>query len=197
MPRITECWKPVPNWSNYEVSNHGRIRRLPYYVRSRGGKRLIRGGAIEPKTLNYQTTVVLHAPGRKERYVSVGRLVLEAFVRLGLPGEVCRHFLNPDTTDNRLENLRWGTPADNAADQVRHYGQHPCVIHLNTAKANTKKFSNKKKKLLKLTPTEVAEIRNLIASDCYSQAAIGKMFSVSQSVVSDIHLDPKYGLAKQ
>ena len=192
MPRITECWKPVPNWSNYEVSNHGRIRRLPYYVRSRGGKRLIRGGAIEPKTLNYQTTVVLHAPGRKERYVSVGRLVLEAFVRLGHPGEVCRHFFNPDTTDNRLENLRWGMPADNAADQVRHYGKHPCTIHLNTQKANAKKSKHKKNRLIKITLETVQRVRELLATGL-SQAKVGHIVNLAQSTVGDISRNPDYG----
>ena len=192
MPQVGELWKSVPDWPSYEVSNQGRVRRFSYYVRSRGGKRLIPSKEIEPRTLNYQTTVVLYAPGRKERYVSVGRLVLEAFVRLGRPGEVCRHFFNPDTTDNRLENLRWGTPADNATDQIRHYGKHPCTIHFNTPKANAKKSKHKKNRLIKITLETVQRVRELLATGL-SQAKVGYIVNLAQSTVGDINRNPDYG----
>jgi hypothetical protein len=51
------------------------------------------------------------------RYVH--RLVLEAFVGPCPEGMECRH-LNGVPADNRLENLRRGTPKENHGDSVRH-----------------------------------------------------------------------------
>ncbi len=49
----------------------------------------------------------------------IARLLLTTFVRLPLPGELARH-LNDHNTDNRLENLAWGTYKQNFADMVRN-----------------------------------------------------------------------------
>src|SRR5262245_4498725 len=35
-------------------------------------------------------------------------------------GMQCRHFPNRDPSDNRLDNLQWGTSKQNAADKVVH-----------------------------------------------------------------------------
>jgi HNH endonuclease len=43
--------------------------------------------------------------------------VLEAFVGARPKGAIARH-LNDDPTDNRLENLMWGTRTENAQDAV-------------------------------------------------------------------------------
>jgi hypothetical protein len=42
-----------------------------------------------------------------------------AFDRMPVPDEQCRH-LNDDGFDNRLENLAWGTQADNWVDRFRN-----------------------------------------------------------------------------
>lgn len=53
-----------------------------------------------------------------QRYVH--QLVLEAFVGPCPPGMECRHFPDRDPTNNRLENIHWGTPKQNAADRDLH-----------------------------------------------------------------------------
>ena len=50
---------------------------------------------------------------------SVHRLVLEAFVGPCPEGMECRH-LNGDPSDNRVENLAWGTHQDNMDDRSKH-----------------------------------------------------------------------------
>jgi hypothetical protein len=58
--------------------------------------------------------------GGTEAYPHVHKLVLEAFTGQPRPeGMVCCH-VNGNPSDNRLENLRWGTLRDNAADKRRH-----------------------------------------------------------------------------
>jgi hypothetical protein len=53
------------------------------------------------------------------RQYSLHRLMLETFVRPPKAREVGRH-LNDDRSDNRLENLAWGTYKDNADDRARN-----------------------------------------------------------------------------
>jgi DNA invertase Pin-like site-specific DNA recombinase len=91
--------------------------------------------------------------------------VLEAFVGECPPGHECRH-LNGNKTDNRVENLAWGTSAENARDRVRHG---------TTTKAGAK-----------LKPDDVSKIRAML-SDGIPQARIAKLFCIGQMTVSDIN----------
>lgn len=54
--------------------------------------------------------------------VYIHRLVLETFIGPCPPGMECRH-LNGNPSDNRLVNLTWGTPHEQALDKLRH-GTH-------------------------------------------------------------------------
>jgi hypothetical protein len=56
---------------------------------------------------------------------SVHRLVLLAFSGHCPPGKEGLHW-DDDPTNNRLENLRWGTPGENQQDCIRN-GNHPKV----------------------------------------------------------------------
>jgi hypothetical protein len=49
----------------------------------------------------------------------VHRLVLEAFVSPCPPGMECRH-LDGNPSNPRLDNLKWGTRAENVADTAKH-----------------------------------------------------------------------------
>jgi hypothetical protein len=60
----------------------------------------------------------LHRGGLKQAF-GVHRLVLEAFVGHRSHGMQCRH-LDGTAGNNRLDNLCWGTPLENAADMTRH-----------------------------------------------------------------------------
>ena len=113
-----ERWKPIASQQgHYSVSDCGRVRSearvvlrkngRPYNVRLRILKTIVGGHG-------YRTARV------GGRTCNVHELMLLAFV-----GErphkhaVCRH-LNGNPLDNRLNNLRWGTRAENYADGVEH-----------------------------------------------------------------------------
>jgi len=108
-----ETWRAIPGFEGlYEASHCGQIRSL-----DKAGRR---GRVLKQRTLDNGYRIVMMSKGGKYQNKLVHRLVLAAFT--GGYGPQCRH-LNGIRVDNRLENLAWGTPADNAKDQLRH-GMH-------------------------------------------------------------------------
>ena len=104
-----EEWRPVPDWESlYLVSNFGRFRN------SRTGHVL----AMHYNHGNY--AVIGLCRNGKQSPFAAHRLVLRAFG--GEPPMADMHVchVNGDRTDNRPENMYWGTPVDNADDMRRH-----------------------------------------------------------------------------
>jgi len=108
-----EQWKPVFGYEDqYEVSNLGRVKRTV------DGPRTYAGHILSPRT---------HPSGYKvvklrSRSHRVHRLVATAFY--GPSNLLVRH-LDGDPSNNRLENLRFGTHAENYADALRHGDVNP------------------------------------------------------------------------
>lgn len=118
-----EEWRPVPGFEQaYEVSNNGRVRSLarsvPVHRLGRAGARWVRGQErrLSKDQDGYLCVQLTWTP--KNLFARVHRLVLSAFDRPPRPGEVARH-RNSIPDDNRIENLQWGTNADNAEDRER------------------------------------------------------------------------------
>lgn len=111
-----EQWCGIPGHPDYQVSDQGRVRS-----RARpGGWRVLRCGRFPDKPYR---RVALKTPGGAYKHHMVHVLVLEAFVGPCPAGMQTRH-LDGDGANNRLDNLRWGTPKENAEDQDRH-GRRP------------------------------------------------------------------------
>jgi hypothetical protein len=87
----------------------------------RGGESLCRKWRrLKPGTDTYgYLQVGLCGRGGKVRTWKVHRLVLLAFVGPCPKGWLTRH-LDGNRVNNNLENLQWGTPAENVADRVGH-----------------------------------------------------------------------------
>lgn len=121
-----EEWRKIAEYPLYDVSNFGRVRS---WVSPGGGAPGKRGGRTmlkEPRILKMRTTLgyklVVFSDGRGgvSRVFNVGDLVLTAFVGPRPSGmEVC-HFPENDGQNNRLDNLRWGTPVENQAHKLIH-----------------------------------------------------------------------------
>lgn len=112
-----ERWLTVPSYEGaYEVSSVGRVRSL---ARLDGQNRRV-PAAIKKSRLNHDgyPVVTLSKDSRSQKCF-VHMLVLAAFVGPRPDGLVTRH-LNGDSEDNRIENLTYGTQADNLRDRVRH-----------------------------------------------------------------------------
>lgn len=99
-------WRTVPETEDlYAVSDDGQVR---------GPKGIL---TQHLDTDGYPMVFLRLPSGRKTR--TVHRLVLSAFVGPRPRGLETRH-LNGRRTDDRLENLKYGTHAENVADSKRH-----------------------------------------------------------------------------
>ena len=107
-----ERWLPVPGLDGYDVSNQGQIRST-----RRGKPRMMRTGR---GPCGYHVVSIQMNPRgvpARSQPVRLGSMVMAAFVGPIPDGLKVRH-LNGNLLDDRLENLRYGTPAEVRADQV-------------------------------------------------------------------------------
>lgn len=119
---MRERWKSVVGFEGlYEVSDRGQVRSVDRKITtSHGHVRNMPGRVLKPRPLGRAGHLRVQLGREHDRLVH--RLVLEAFVG-PCPEEMeCLHF-NDVADDNRLSNLRWGTPHENHLDMVRN-GNH-------------------------------------------------------------------------
>ena len=118
-------YRYIPDYPNYLINKAGEINSIC------AGE--VYKMALSKRHYGYVRTKLTIDGVRKD--LNVHRLVLFTFVG---PPEVgqkhCRH-LNGITDDNRLENLKWGTAKENAADRKLHGTQHHPIGELS---GNTK-----------------------------------------------------------
>lgn len=163
---VEETWAPVTvsDFEDlYEVSDLGHVRRGPT-------GRILKPG-IHPKGY---CTVVLSGRG-KRMSVLIHRLVLEAFVGPRPDGLEARH-RDGDPTNNRLDNLLWGTSSDNENDKRRH---------------GTMQYGERNG-MTKLTEEQVREIISRHANG-ESQRALAVAFGIRQPQVSRIVTGRRWG----
>lgn len=119
-----ENWKPVPGYEgHYEVSDHGRVRSVSRFVdRVRLGQHqkvfypsIIRKPTVDAAGYGNLSLTI----NRRAEHNRVHVLVLLAFVG---PRPAGHHGCHRDgnAANNRLDNLYWGTPAENHQDTKRH-----------------------------------------------------------------------------
>jgi hypothetical protein len=111
-------WRLVPGWPEYQISEHGDLRRARK-GRGTGGGRLLK--PWRNKKSGYLQISLWR--GNCGYRTTVHRLVALAF--LGAPPSP-RHLVahNDGSRDNNYwRNLRWATQRENVADTIRH-GTH-------------------------------------------------------------------------
>lgn len=155
---VVRQWRSIQGFDGvYQVSNFGEVKS---YARSVYGK------LLKPRRNSHgYCEVVLSVGGPKE--ITVHKLVLEAFACKRPSGMECAH-RNGVRADNRLENLRWATPRENARDRAMH----------GTEVRGTDRATSK------LNERDIVAIRSL--SGRYSHRAIAKMFNVGKTTIGGI-----------
>lgn len=131
-----EEWRPVVGWEGlYEVSNLGGVRSLDRIVNhGRGLTRVYKGRNRKVYVGKTGYLAVGLSNDGKSITSNVHRMIAEAFIPNPERHPYVRH-LNDEKTDNRIENLAWGTPSDNSQDALRN------GVHRNQ---NTEKTSCKR-----------------------------------------------------
>lgn len=105
MPIVDEEWRDVPGRPGYIVSDQGRVAKL---MSSRPGPN------------GYIQFSIPRSPGSVLRFRDyLHHWVLWAFKGPQPEGLMARH-LNDVSTDNRADNLEWGTRSENSLDAIRN-----------------------------------------------------------------------------
>ena len=118
-----ETWKPVVGYEGlYEVSDHGRVKRIPAIIETARGPRPTPGRILKLGEHKDGYKKVDLSKSNRTRTWNVHRLVAVAF--LGpCPDDLVVCHVNGNPSDNRPSNLRYGTVSENVRDEVRH-GTH-------------------------------------------------------------------------
>jgi len=151
-----ERWKQIEGYDNrYWVSDLGRVKN----------KRKVM--AIK-KTVHGYYRICLYSDG-KQKGQMVHRLVLGAFVGACPDGMETRH-LNGVNGDNHVENLVWGTRAENIKDKMEHG-----AVPLGAAHSKAK-----------LTDKQVLEIREKFKARDYKREIVAAEYGVSEWTIQNI-----------
>ena len=173
IPVSAEFWRDIPGYEgSYQVSSLGRVRSLPRVVPVYDSVRRISYARLCPGVILRQAVcdkaghVSVHL-GKYCRGIPVHQLVMLAFHGAPPPGMEAMH-LNGIPTDNRPENLQYGTHSQNMTDMYR-LGKGP----------------------LKLTPEDVRQIRFGLASG-WSVKELAAAYGVSETCIRRIRKRRRY-----
>ena len=173
IPVSTELWRDIPGYEgSYQVSSLGRVRSLPRVVPVYDSVRQVvyarpcQGKILRQSVCDKAGHVSVHL-GKYCRGIPVHQLVMLAFRGWPPPGMEAMH-LNGNPTDNRLENLQYGTHSRNMIDMYRLGKGH-----------------------LKLTPEEVWQIRFGLACG-WSLRELAAVYGVSVDCIWDVKKGRRY-----
>jgi len=158
-----EEWRPVSGLEGvYEISSHGRVKRILTNAASFKEPREIKA----QMTAGYRS-ILLRTPAGRRRFL-IHRLVATAFI--GPPPtreHECAHWDN-DRLNNRVTNLRWATKTENQLDKHRHGTMPPQRGSLNH--------------VARLTESDVVEMKRLRRAGLFNRQ-IAQRFGVCRSLV--------------
>jgi hypothetical protein len=161
----------------------GRIKSLPRVVKhnnQKGTRRFRKTRILKPwKSVSSRNPlarkfarymVSLRKNGDTQR-AAIGFLVLSAFVGPKPKNHCVCHDPNPDTSINRVTNIKWGTLSINSQDSVRH---------------GTCNFVGERNPSVKITPDDARQIRSLYATGNYFMRHLAEKFGISLTTIHDI-----------
>lgn len=164
---MREFWKQIPGYEGfYEASNKGNLRSVDReFTRSNGTPFSLKGKLLNHwlNPVDGHPMCVLSRKGER-RYFYVHTLVALAFFGEKEEGQEVRH-LNDNPTDNRVENLEYGTRSDNLYDRVRN------GIHFQANKTLCKRGHSLSGKNLKIEQRAKGQARRCVSCNVANKRA--------------------------
>lgn len=160
-----EIWKPIPNFSGYEVSNLGNIKS---YLKLGPGWDFNKKSQIRKTQIgtNGYLSLFLYSKDKEKKFFTVGSLVLLTFIGPCPPKkEICHN--DGDRLNNKLSNLRYDSRKNNHKDKKKHGTQKCGQDHY----------------LSKYSDNDIKEMRYLYLKGT-SQFKIAELFGTNQSYIS-------------
>lgn len=166
-----EIWKEIPGFSNYEVSNLGRVKARTWLLKSNGGVYVKKEQILRQNNLSgrgYLSVNLTESPNKLKAW-RVHRLV--AICHIGAPPSPLHqvNHKNGIKGDNRSQNLEWCTGSENIQHAIRAGLKPPVSLPK------------------KLNSGKVKEIRQLFL-DGLRYAEIAKMYGVCRQMINNIRL---------
>jgi hypothetical protein len=175
---MTEVWRTIPAFPAYSASSWGRIRR-DALIFGGGGSIRVPSGVLKERPLPLGHRQVTLSIENRPTTQLVHRLVAMTFLPQPAQGQDCVCHRDDDPSNNRPENLFWGSRSDNMADMVAK-GRQRIGAGVQGSK---------------LTETDIRSIRSLLANG-FKQRQVAEIYAISQSNVSSIALGRSWGHVK-
>ena len=156
--KITEEWRKIPKYEEYEVSNLGRVKSL--YDQFKRPRVLIRKESVKPDGYCYLDL--------KRRQFYVHRLVAMAFIENPQNKPFVNH-KDSNPSNNHVDNLEWVTPKEN----VHHSYLYGKRVKLKSVQKETT-----------LTDFQVSQITTL--RTIYTVNQISKLFNCKYTTLKNI-----------
>lgn len=169
--RLTEEWRPITGYEGlYVVSDHGRIQSADTTIGGRGFEHRQKGRILKPWIVKRYLRVILYRD-KQPTQLFLHRVVLTTFRGPPQPGHIGRH-LDGHPLNCRLDNLAWGTVAENVADMHRHG---------RTARGERQGHA-------KMSEAKVTEMRQLHRNGGMTLTELGRRFGIHRGTVKKICL---------
>jgi len=159
-----EIWKIIDGFSDYAVSNFGRIKSFK--------KDKVTGKIIKPIKFGCNYFYVNLYNNKRSKSKRIHRLVLENFNPVKNMSKLQVNHKNGIKADNRLENLEWVTGSENQ----KHAFDLGLISPIRGEKSNLSKLTGEKVKLIKKD----------LEKGILTQKKIGEKFGVCRSTISAI-----------
>ena len=117
---LTEEWRPIPGFPDYEVSNMGNVRSIDRYRPYSHGVRFVKGIILKPY-VNHKRGgyAYVSLSDRSKHYdFKVHRLVAEAFIPNPEMKPAVNH-IDCNPLNNTVDNLEWVTCKENSEWTVK------------------------------------------------------------------------------
>jgi hypothetical protein len=166
---------PFDAWPEYEICYDGTIKSRERYVEgiTKLGKpfrRLVKARILKPRKTKKGHLFVSLWRNNEEFTKYVHRLVAEKYIP-NPHNYPCVLHSDDDPTNNRVDNLRWGTYQDNVDDMV--------------CRGRNAIFKGSENKRAKITEKDVPEIKRLYKQGL-SQKEIGERFGLARTTIGSI-----------